>query len=92
MALGSGVTSIGSDAFCSNYELKEIHCNALTPPAADEYTFESVMPSNVLLVVPEAPLVQYRAHGIRMQFRIEPPLVWQAKIFFLHATIASEAF
>ena len=71
--LPEGVTNIGYKAFSSCKGLKEIYCFAEETPQVDSETFYDIQPREILLVVPDVAVEQYKAHPIWRQFWIETP-------------------
>ena len=69
----SSMTLIGNQSFSHCSELEKIDCEATTPPDAFNNTFEDVETSQVLLVVPDGSLAQYKAHNVWKQFWVETP-------------------
>jgi hypothetical protein len=67
------VTSIGNGAFNGCQGLKEIYCEAVTPPDSEGDPFSDLGRSNILLVVPDGSEDLYKAHYIWDQFWIETP-------------------
>ncbi len=55
------------------YRLKEIYCEAVTPPDSEGYPFYNVETSKVLLVVPDGSEDLYKAHYVWDRFWIETP-------------------
>ena len=62
------MTTIGKKVFKGCTGLKEIDCKAVTPPDAEDDTFEEVETSKVKLVVPEGSETKYKAHPVWSQF------------------------
>ncbi len=73
LTIPGSVTSIGDYAFAYCQGLKEIYCEAVTPPDSEGEPFYNVETSKVLLVVPDGSLAQYKAHDVWKQFWIETP-------------------
>ena len=73
VTIPNSMTSIGDHAFENCYRLKEIYCEAVTPPDSGGEPFYNVETSKVLLVVPDGSLAQYKAHDVWKQFWIETP-------------------
>ncbi len=71
--LPESVTNIGYKAFSSCKGLKEIYCFAEKTPQVDTETFYDIQPKEILLVVPDVAVEQYKAHPIWSQFWIETP-------------------
>lgn len=61
VTLGAGTTSIGSVAFADCEVLKEIYCNALTPPALGYQSFGYEVPSELKIYVPNEAVEAYKS-------------------------------
>ena len=73
VTIPNSMTSIGDHAFENCYRLKEIYCEAVTPPDSEGDPFSDLGRSNILLVVPDGSEDLYKAHYIWDQFWIETP-------------------
>ncbi len=61
VVLGSGLTSIGSNAFAYCEELTAVECNAEVPPTIAEDTFPEDVKANITLTVPAGKAAIYKA-------------------------------
>ena len=55
----STVSTLGTQAFCNSFGLKEIHILATTPPSIESNTFQNI-PSDCVIYVPQSSLTVYQ--------------------------------
>ena len=62
--VGSGITSIGNNAFSTFSTLQSITINATTPPTISQYTFNGNATNNCPIYVPAASVNTYKAASV----------------------------